>query len=127
MQSGTQERRRKLYGWGYEGDEVSPREIVEFEKTWTRLIGVSDFTAVPFPTEDSINLRPSRVKATPRNKYSVSVMSSLSRPSTSMRHQYFRKFSRLSRAPRQDSGNPFPFLELDHVHGRDKPGHDGGG
>jgi alkyldihydroxyacetonephosphate synthase len=62
MHAGTQERRRKFYGWGYEGDEVSPQEVVEFEKAWTRLLGVSDFTAVPFPTEDSINLRPSRVK-----------------------------------------------------------------
>jgi alkyldihydroxyacetonephosphate synthase len=62
MHSATQERRRKFYGWGYEGDEVSPQEIAEFEKAWTRLIGASDFTAVPFPTEDSINLRPSRVK-----------------------------------------------------------------
>jgi alkyldihydroxyacetonephosphate synthase len=62
MDSGTQERRRKFYGWGYEGDEVSPQEIAEFEKAWTRLLGVSDFTAVPFPSEDSINLRPCRVK-----------------------------------------------------------------
>jgi alkyldihydroxyacetonephosphate synthase len=62
MHAGTQERRRKFYGWGYEGDEVSPHEVVEFEEAWTRLLGVSDFTAVPFPTEDSINLRPSRVK-----------------------------------------------------------------
>ena len=53
MHSGTQERRRKFYGWGYEGDEVSPQEIAEFEKAWTRLLGVSDFTAVPFPREDS--------------------------------------------------------------------------
>jgi alkyldihydroxyacetonephosphate synthase len=62
MYSETQERRRKFYGWGFEGDEVSPQEIAEFEKAWTRLIGASDFTAVPFPTEGSINLRPSRVK-----------------------------------------------------------------
>jgi hypothetical protein len=62
MHSATQERRRKFYGWGYEGDEVSPQEIAEFEKACARLLGVSDFTAVPFPTEDSINLRPSRVK-----------------------------------------------------------------
>jgi hypothetical protein len=41
MHSGTQERRRKFYGWGYEGDEVSRQEIAEFEKAWTRLIGVS--------------------------------------------------------------------------------------
>jgi alkyldihydroxyacetonephosphate synthase len=62
MYSETQGRRRKFYGWGYEGDDVSPQEIAEFEKAWTRLIGASDFAAVPFPTEGSINLRPSRVK-----------------------------------------------------------------
>jgi alkyldihydroxyacetonephosphate synthase len=50
MDSGTQERRRKFYGWGYEGDEVSPQEIAEFEKAWTRLLGVSGFTAVAFPS-----------------------------------------------------------------------------
>ena len=32
MPGGIQERRRKFYGWGYEGDEVSPQEIAEFEK-----------------------------------------------------------------------------------------------
>lgn len=57
--SGTSEKVLRL---GYEGDEVSSQEVVEFEKAWARLLGVSDFTAVPFPTEDSINLRPSRVK-----------------------------------------------------------------
>jgi alkyldihydroxyacetonephosphate synthase len=62
MDSETQGRRRKFYGWGHEGDEVSPQEIAEFEKAWTRLLGVSDFTAVPFPREDSIHLRPCRVK-----------------------------------------------------------------
>jgi hypothetical protein len=30
MHSKTQERRRKFYGWGREGDEVSPQEIAEF-------------------------------------------------------------------------------------------------
>jgi hypothetical protein len=29
MHSKTQERRRKFYGWGREGDEVSPHEIAE--------------------------------------------------------------------------------------------------
>ena len=62
MHNGIQERRRKFYGWGYEGDEVSLQEIAEFEKAWTRLLGVTDFTAMPFPTEGSIDLRPSRVK-----------------------------------------------------------------
>ncbi len=49
-------------GGGYEGDEVSLQEIAEFEKAWTRLLGVTDFTATPFPTEGSIDLRLSRVK-----------------------------------------------------------------
>jgi alkyldihydroxyacetonephosphate synthase len=62
MSDGIHERRRKFYGWGYEGDEVSPQEIAEFEQAWTRLLGVSDFTAIPFPTEGSIDLRPSRLK-----------------------------------------------------------------
>ena len=56
-----QERRRKFYGWGYEGDEVSREENAEFEKAWTRLLGVTDFEPVPFPTEDSIKLRVPRV------------------------------------------------------------------
>jgi hypothetical protein len=30
MHSKTQERRRKFYGWGCEGSEVSPREFAEF-------------------------------------------------------------------------------------------------
>ena len=37
MHSGTQERRRKFYGWGYEGDEVPPQEIAEFEKACVML------------------------------------------------------------------------------------------
>ena len=53
-----EERRGKFYSWGYEGDEVSPEEIAEFEQAWTRLLGVTDFEPVPFPTEDSIKLRP---------------------------------------------------------------------
>jgi alkyldihydroxyacetonephosphate synthase len=61
METSMQDRRRKFYGWGYEGDEVSREEIAEFEKAWTRLLGVTDFEPVPFPTEDSIKLRAPRV------------------------------------------------------------------
>ena len=49
----------------------------------------------------------------------------LSRPSTSLGRQYFRILSWLRQASRQDSGKALPFLKLDHVDGRDKPGHDG--
>jgi alkyldihydroxyacetonephosphate synthase len=61
MERGVQERRRKFYGWGYEGDEVSREEIAEFQQAWTRLLGVTVFEPVPFPTEDSIKLRAPRV------------------------------------------------------------------
>jgi alkyldihydroxyacetonephosphate synthase len=61
MEANMQEQRRKFYGWGYEGDEVSREEIAEFEKAWTRLLGVTDFEPVPFPTEDLIKLRAPRV------------------------------------------------------------------
>ncbi|MHB8353798.1 MAG: FAD-binding oxidoreductase [Burkholderiales bacterium] len=56
-----QERRRKFYGWGYEGEEVSPGEIAEFEQQWSRLLGVTKFEAMPFPTEAAIALRAPRV------------------------------------------------------------------
>ena len=62
MNNRIQERRRKFFGWGYQDDEVSSPEIAEFEQAWTRLLGVTDFMAMPFPTEGSIDLRPSRIK-----------------------------------------------------------------
>lgn len=58
-----QERRRKFYGWGYEGDTVSPAETAEFESAWSRLLGVDHFEAVPFPKEDDIDLRAPRIQA----------------------------------------------------------------
>lgn len=51
------ERRRKFYGWGYEGDTVSREETVEFETAWSKLLGIDKFEPVPFPTEDDIELR----------------------------------------------------------------------
>jgi hypothetical protein len=57
-----QERRRKFYGWGYEGDTVTPDEIREFEAAWTRLLGVEHFEATPFPTPEEISLRKPRVQ-----------------------------------------------------------------
>ena len=54
-------RRRKFYGWGYEGDTVSDAEVAEFERAWTKLLGVDSFVPIPFPTESEIELRSSRV------------------------------------------------------------------
>jgi hypothetical protein len=49
----------------------------------------------------------------------------MSRSCTSPRRQYFRRFSGVVKLSRQTGGKPFPFLALDDVNGRDKPGHDG--
>ncbi|MDQ0143208.1 FAD-binding oxidoreductase [Cupriavidus necator] len=57
-----QERRRKFYGWGYEGDTVTQEEISEFEAAWSRLLGVDHFEAMPFPNADEIELRSPRVQ-----------------------------------------------------------------
>lgn len=54
-------RRRKFYGWGYEGDTVTTEEVREFESAWTKLLGVQSFEAVPFPTVESIDIRAPRV------------------------------------------------------------------
>lgn len=54
-------RRRKFYGWGYEGDTVSDQEVAEFERAWTKLLGVEKFEALPFPRKQEIELRASRI------------------------------------------------------------------
>jgi alkyldihydroxyacetonephosphate synthase len=57
-----EERRRKFYGWGYEGDTVSSAEIAEFEAAWSRMLGVDRFEATPFPKEEDIALRAPRIR-----------------------------------------------------------------
>jgi alkyldihydroxyacetonephosphate synthase len=54
-------RRRKFYGWGFEGDAVTPEEIREFEGAWSKLLGVDTFDPVPFPAVDRIEIRQPRV------------------------------------------------------------------
>jgi alkyldihydroxyacetonephosphate synthase len=96
-----QERRRKFYGWGYEGDEVSREEIAEFEKAWTRLLGVTDFEPVPFPTEDSIKLRVPRVSA-PESLTSICSTGQHDR----LYHTYGASTMDVARAIRGEFNNP---------------------
>ena len=60
-----QTRRRKFYGWGYEGQEVSREEIGEFERAWTRLLGVAHFEPTPFPAEQEVEIPPPRIAIPP--------------------------------------------------------------
>lgn len=60
-----QTRRRKFYGWGYEGDAASPGEVREFERAWTRLLGVEHFEPVAFPTVEEVVIAPPRIAIPP--------------------------------------------------------------
>ncbi len=56
-----QERRRKFWGWGYEGDVLPQAEVQWLEGRWARQFKVSQFERTPPPTADEISLRPPRL------------------------------------------------------------------
>jgi alkyldihydroxyacetonephosphate synthase len=101
LEMSMQERRRKFYGWGYEGDEVSREEIAEFEKAWTRLLGVTDFEPVPFPSEHSIKLRAPRVSV-PESLKSICSTGQHDR----LYHTYGASTMDVARAIRGEFNNP---------------------
>ncbi|WP_250491500.1 FAD-binding oxidoreductase, partial [Caballeronia sp. INML2] len=96
-----QKRRRKFYGWGYEGEEVSNDEIVEFEEAWTRLLGVSDFEPVPFPRAEMIKLRAPRI-AVPESLKSICTVDHYER----LYHTYGASTIDVARAIRGEFDNP---------------------
>ncbi|HEX9131896.1 MAG TPA: FAD-binding oxidoreductase [Ktedonobacteraceae bacterium] len=53
--------RRKFWGWGYEGDVLSPGEVRWLEGAWANLFRVSQFDLTPPPAAEEIRLRPSRL------------------------------------------------------------------
>ena len=54
--------RLKFWGWGHEGDVLSPADITWMESRWAAQFGVSQFEVTPPPTVEEIQLRPSRLK-----------------------------------------------------------------
>jgi len=96
-----QKRRRKFYGWGYEGEDVSNDELVEFEKAWTRLLGVSDFEPVPFPRPEMIKLRAPRI-AVPESLRSICTVDHHER----LYHTYGASTIDVARAIRGEFDNP---------------------
>lgn len=56
------QRRLKFWGWGYEGDTLSPDEVNWLEQRWAKILGVSGFEVTPPPQAEEITLRPSRLK-----------------------------------------------------------------
>ena len=55
-------RRLKFWGWGYEGDTLSPAEVSWLEQRWAKSFGVNHFEVTPPPRAEEITLRPSRLK-----------------------------------------------------------------
>ena len=110
-----QERRRKFYGWGYEGDTVTPDEIREFEAAWTRLLGVEHFEATPFPTPEEISLRKPRVQL-PASLREICTSDHYDR----LYHTYGAGTMDVARAMRREFSNPpdviaYPRTEQDIV------------
>lgn len=110
-----QERRRKFYGWGYEGDTVTPEELQEFEAAWTRLLGVEHFEATPFPTPEEISLRKPRVQL-PASLREICTSDHYDR----LYHTYGAGTMDVARAMRREFSNPpdviaYPRTEQDIV------------
>ncbi|HEY1351707.1 MAG TPA: FAD-binding oxidoreductase [Ktedonobacteraceae bacterium] len=57
--------RRKFWGWGYEGDVLSPAEIAWLEQGLAARFGIEHFEVVPAPTVAEIDLRPCRLSVPP--------------------------------------------------------------
>ncbi len=110
-----QSRRRSFFGWGYEDEVISAKEIAEFEAAWTKLLGVDQFEAMPFPCEDEIDLRPPRV-VPPSSLESFCTTEKYER----LFHTYGSGTVDLARAMRKEFTNPpdvvaYPKTEQDIV------------
>jgi acyl-CoA thioesterase FadM len=45
------EKKRSFYGWGFEGDVVSPEELGWFERAWSELFRIDHFDPATMPRE----------------------------------------------------------------------------
>src|SRR5450759_1334591 len=54
-------KKRSFYGWGFEGDAVSAKELGWFERAWSELFQVDCFDPAPMPRESEITLRAPRM------------------------------------------------------------------
>ena len=59
------ERRLKHFGWGREGEAMTPEEEAFALRTYRDLFGVEEFTAVPVPDLDAVALRAPRLSPPP--------------------------------------------------------------
>jgi alkyldihydroxyacetonephosphate synthase len=55
------ERRRKFWGWGWEGEGLTPEELNLLLPVLAKRLGVSAFEVTPPPAAEEVALRPPRI------------------------------------------------------------------
>ncbi|MGH9828407.1 MAG: FAD-binding oxidoreductase, partial [Blastocatellia bacterium] len=108
-----EERRRKFWGWGFEGDGLSPEEQRLIDSAWAKQLGVDHFDVTPTPSADEITLRAPRVQPPPSLR-DICATDHYER----LRHSYGQSFPDSVRAFQRDFSNPpdlvaFPRTEQD--------------
>lgn len=94
-------RRRKFWGWGYEGDILSEEELGWLEGTWAAFFGVDHFEVTPPPRVEEIDLRPPRLSVPPQ----LAAICSTD-PYERLRHAYGASFPDSARAFARDFSHP---------------------
>jgi alkyldihydroxyacetonephosphate synthase len=55
------ERRRKFWGWGWEGEGLTSEELKQIDDFWANQFGASELAVTPTPTPEEIELRAPRI------------------------------------------------------------------
>lgn len=93
--------RRKFWGWGYEGDVLSPDEVRWLESAWAKQFRISQFEVTPPPAVEEIHLRPSRL-AIPARLVQICTAEQYER----LLHSYGYSFPDSARKFSRDFSNP---------------------
>src|SRR6266508_2445028 len=101
MNGSLPERRRKFWGWGWEGEGLTSEELKQLDPVWAKRLGVSEFDVTPPPTADEIKLRPSRI-AIPSSLKALCTTDHQER----LTHSYGRSFPDSVRIFKRDFSNP---------------------
>jgi alkyldihydroxyacetonephosphate synthase len=95
------ERRRKFWGWGYEGEGLSHEELARIDGALARRLGVSGFEITPPPRAEEISLRLPRINI-PGALEEVCTTDHFER----LAHSYGRSLADSIRIFRRDFSNP---------------------
>jgi alkyldihydroxyacetonephosphate synthase len=105
LKSGARVRRRKFWGWGYEGEGLTPEELELLARSLAGRLGVAELPAAEPPTLQEIELRPPRLEP-PR---ALAGFCS-SEPWDRAEHTLGKSFRDLVRGLRREYANPPDFV-----------------